>query len=64
MEIIPEVKLVSEAQPRDRDTIGQVVLFSLSNLGRKHILMAQSIAEGIQFLIILISNPQIWPISG
>ena len=45
--IIPEVKLVPEAQPRD--TNGRVVLFPLSTLGRKHILMARSIAEGPNF---------------
>ena len=45
--IIPEVKLVPEAQPRD--TNGRVVLFPLSTLGRKHILMAQSVAEGPNF---------------
>ena len=41
--IIPEVKLVPEAKPRD--TNNQVVLFPLSILGCKHILMAQSMAE-------------------
>ena len=45
--IIPEVKLVPEAQPRD--TNGRVVLFPLSTLGRKHILMARSLAEGPNF---------------
>ena len=45
--IIPEVKLVPKTQPRD--TNGQVVLFPLSTLGRKHILMARSIAEGPNF---------------
>ena len=42
--IIPEVKLVPEAKPRD--TNDRVVLFPLSILGLKHILMAQNIAEG------------------
>ena len=46
-EIIPEVKLVPEAQPRD--TNGRVVLLPLSTLGRKYILMARSIAEGPNF---------------
>ena len=46
-EIIPEVKLVPEAQPRD--TINRGVLSLLSTLGRKHILMARSIAEGPNF---------------
>ena len=41
--IIPEVKSVPEAQPRD--TNDQGVLFPLSTLGRKHILMARSMAE-------------------
>ena len=41
--IIHEVKLVPEAQPRD--TNDQGVLFPLSTLGRKHILMARSMAE-------------------
>ena len=45
--IIHEVKLVPEAQPRD--TNGRVVLFPLSTLGRKHILMARSMAEGPNF---------------
>ena len=38
--IIHEVKLVPEAQPRDNN--GRVVLFLLSTLGRKHILMARA----------------------
>ena len=42
--IIPKVKLVPEAKPRD--TNNQVVLFPLSILGRKHILMAKSLAKG------------------
>ena len=46
-EIIPQVKLVPEAQPRD--TNNQGVLSLLSTLGRKHILMARSIAEGPNF---------------
>ena len=41
--IIPEIKLEPEAKPKD--TNGRVVLFPLSILGRKHILMAWSIAE-------------------
>ena len=45
--IIHEVKLVHEAQLRD--TNGRVVLFLLSTLGRKHILMARSFAEGPNF---------------
>ena len=45
--IIHEVKLVPEAQPRD--TNGRVVLSLLSTLGRKHILMARSLAEGPNF---------------
>ena len=45
--IIHEVKLVHEAQ--QRDTNGQVVLLLLSTLGRKHILMARSFAEGPNF---------------
>ena len=38
-EIIPKVKLVPEAKPRD--TNNWVALFPLSILGRKHILMAE-----------------------
>ena len=45
--IIPEVKLVPEAQLRD--TNGRVVLFPLSMFGRKHILMARSMAEGTNY---------------
>ena len=45
--IIPEVKLVPEAQPRD--TNGRVVLFLLYTLGHKHILMTRSLAEGPNF---------------
>ena len=45
--IIPEVKLEPEAQPRDSNN--RVVLFLLSTLGRKHILMARSFAEGPNF---------------
>ena len=41
--IIPEVKLVPEAKLRD--TNNRVVLFPVYILGRKHILMAQSMAE-------------------
>ena len=43
-EIIPEGKLVPEAQPRD--TNNQRILSALATVGRKHILMARSIAEG------------------
>ena len=43
-EIIPEVKLVSEAQPRDANN--RRILSALAAIGRKHILMAQSVAEG------------------
>ena len=57
--IIYEVKLVPEAQPRD--TNGRVVLFPLSTLGNKHILMARSLAEGPIFKNILVSYPQIRP---
>ena len=42
--IIPEVKLVSRVQPRDSKDQG--VLFLLTTFGRKHILMARSIAGG------------------
>ena len=45
---MPEVMLGPEAQPRD--TNDRVVLFLLDTLGRKHILMARSIAEGPNFL--------------
>ena len=47
MGIIPEVKLVPQAQPRD--TNGRVVLFLLSTRGRKHILMSRSLTEGPNF---------------
>ena len=46
-EIIPEVKLVPEAQPRDTNNRG--VLSLLSTLARKRILMARSLAEGPSF---------------
>ena len=46
--IIPKVKLVPEAQPRDTNDRG--VLSLLMNVGRKHILMARSIAEGPNLL--------------
>ena len=46
-EIIPEVKLVPQAQPRDTNNRG--VLSPLATLGRKQILMARSIAEGPDF---------------
>jgi len=42
--IIPKVKSVPEAQPRD--TNDQGVLSLLMTVGRKHILMARSVAEG------------------
>ena len=42
--IIPKVKLVPEVKPWD--TNNWEVLFPLSILGCKHILMAQSMAEG------------------
>ena len=48
MMTITEVKLVPEAKMRDiKDS---VVLFPLSNLGRKSIQMAQSMARGPIFL--------------
>ena len=47
-EIIPEVKLVPEGQPRD--TNNRRILSALAAIGRKHILMAQSIAEGPNYL--------------
>ena len=43
-EIIPEVKLVPEAQPRD--TNNRSILSALAAIGCKHILMARSGAEG------------------
>ena len=43
--IIPEVKLVPVAKLRD--TNYREVLFPLSILGHKHILMARSMAEGL-----------------
>ena len=42
--IIPEGKLVPEAQPRDTNNRG--ILSPLATLSHKRILMAQSIAEG------------------
>ena len=45
--IIPEVKLVPEAKPRDNNNRG--VLSALATIGPKHILMARSIAEGPNF---------------
>ena len=45
--IIPKVKLMPEAQPRDINNRG--VLSLLMTVGRKHILMARSVAEGHQF---------------
>ena len=47
--------LVPEAKPRD--TNGPWVLSPLYNLGRKHILMARSVAEGLNLY-----GPQIRPI--
>ena len=44
---MPEVKLGPEAQPRDANNRG--VLFLLDTYGRKHILIARSIAEGPNF---------------
>ena len=46
--IIPKVKLMPEAQPRDINDRG--VLSLLMTVGRKHILMARSVAEGPNFL--------------
>ena len=43
-EIIPEVKLVPKAQPRDTNNLR--ILSALAAIGRKHILMARSVAEG------------------
>ena len=45
--IIPKVKLMPEAQPRDINDRG--VLSLLMTVGRKHILMARSVAEGSNF---------------
>ena len=54
--MIPKVKLMPKAQPRDINARG---VFSLSmTVGRKHILIARSVAEGPIFLI-LISKPEI-----
>ena len=47
--IIPKVKLVPEAKPRD--TNNQVVLFPLSILGSKHFMMAQCMSESPNILI-------------
>ena len=47
-------KVSAEAKPMD--TNGRVVLFPLSILGRKHILMARSIAEGPNFKVIYFSS--------
>ena len=45
--IIPKVKLVPEVQPRD--TNDRQVLSLLMTVGRKHILIARSVAEGPNF---------------
>ena len=42
--MIPEVKLVPEVQ--QRDTNNRRILSALAAIGRKHIVMAQSVAEG------------------
>ena len=47
MGIIPEVKLVPKMQLRD--TNDRKVLFTLSILGHKHILVALSMAEAPKF---------------
>ena len=54
--IIHEVKLVPEAQPRD--TNGRVVLFPLSTLGRKHILMPEALLRApiLKYIGFLYSN--------
>ena len=46
--IIPKVKLMPEAQPRDINDRG--VLSLLMTVGRKHIPMARSVAEGPNFI--------------
>ena len=51
-----------EAQPSASDEASALLL--LSNLGRKHILMARSEAESPNFLKILIFISQIWPKIG
>ena len=43
-EIIPELMIVPETQPRD--TNNRWILSALAATGRKHILMVQSIADG------------------
>ena len=45
--IISKVKLMAETQ--SRDTNGWVVLFPLSTIDCKHIRVAQSVAEGLNF---------------
>ena len=47
--IIPKVKLVPEAKPRD--TNDRVVLFPLSILGSEYFMMALCITEGPNILI-------------
>ena len=44
IEIMPEVRLGPEAQPKDANN--RVVLFLLDTKGRKHILMVRRVAEG------------------
>ena len=44
---MPEVKLGAKVQPTDGNN--WVVLFILDTYGCKHIMMAQSIAEGMNF---------------
>ena len=56
--IMPEVKLVPEAKPRH--TNGQVVLFPLSILGSKLLLMARSMAEGLNiYTYLFVSDKKI-----
>ena len=49
--IIPEVKLVPEAQPRD--TNNRRILSALVAIGRKHNLMTRSVAEGTNYVKII-----------
>ena len=44
-----EVKLVPEAQPKDTNNSG--ILSALASIGREHILMAWSLAEGLKYFI-------------
>ena len=46
--MIPEVKLVPEVQ--QRDTNNRRILSALAAIGRKHILMARSVAEAHNYL--------------